>query len=163
MTDMKILFLDIDGVLNSRRSWIGYKRSYADAENGPGWDPVAVGLLQRLVTDCDLFIVISSAWRIGLPNLRVSFIEQWQEWFAVYGWENAPVIDRTEISKEDRWEQIRRYVIIHEPSDYVILDDYDVTNHSDHMYTVNNDVGLDIHTYNAIRERFGLKKHDVWL
>lgn len=49
---MKILFLDIDGVLNSDRSnmaFSGYPHSFSDADMAK-FDNVALGLLRRLVT-----------------------------------------------------------------------------------------------------------------
>lgn len=62
---MKVLFLDIDGVLNSRRSQMafgGYPHDFSSADMAR-FDLVAVGLIRRLcrVTGCS--IVLSSDWR----------------------------------------------------------------------------------------------------
>jgi len=61
---MRVLFLDIDGVLNSKPYFI---------ERGPGWmidreqaddiDPAAVRLLNTLIARTGAAIVISSTWR----------------------------------------------------------------------------------------------------
>lgn len=59
---MKVIFLDIDGVLNSVESAMVYK-SYQRL------NPVCVGLLERLVENTGAKIVISSSWRIGHENL----------------------------------------------------------------------------------------------
>lgn len=57
---MKVLFLDIDGVLNSR--------SWAD-RHGYGWnwrfDPAALEQLERVIATTGAWIVVSSAWRVG--------------------------------------------------------------------------------------------------
>lgn len=70
---MKILFLDIDGVLNSR-AWA--------ERHGDGWnrrlDPLALEQLQRVIYAVpDLKIVASSSWRIGKTHsgLRGALIE----------------------------------------------------------------------------------------
>lgn len=54
---LKVIFLDIDGVLNNEGS---FTKSRMDT-----LDPTAVKLLNDLVMDTDACIVISSAWRIG--------------------------------------------------------------------------------------------------
>lgn len=60
---MKVLFLDIDGVLNSRRSQMAFGAYPHDFSNMQQFDLVAVGLIRRLcrVTDCS--VVLSSDWR----------------------------------------------------------------------------------------------------
>lgn len=68
---MRVLFLDIDGVLNSAT----YYRSLADGRNDglhmkpfdvSQLDPTAVSRLERVVTTTNCEIVISSAWRIAM-------------------------------------------------------------------------------------------------
>ncbi len=66
---MKLLFLDVDGVLNSQR-WCG--------EKGEGWectfDPAALRELERIVHLTCAHIVVSSAWRIG--ESRASMLDK---------------------------------------------------------------------------------------
>jgi hypothetical protein len=76
LTDDKIrvLFLDVDGVLNSHQSIMASIRS-TEKESGPdGWFcPIACSnLLEILARIPDLKIVVSSSWRIGrdLPGIR---------------------------------------------------------------------------------------------
>lgn len=56
---MKILFLDVDGVLNSR-DWA--------ERHGLGWnhrfDPQALQQLERVIATTGAYIVVSSSWRI---------------------------------------------------------------------------------------------------
>ena len=57
---MKVLFLDIDDVLNSCASMI----VLGNEEEEFCLDPIAVGLLKELCNRVDINIVISSSWRI---------------------------------------------------------------------------------------------------
>ena len=64
---MKILFLDIDGVLVSRRSW-GKRHPHGHANA----DPEAVAALNHIIAETGARIVVSSVWRQGqsLTDLR---------------------------------------------------------------------------------------------
>ena len=62
---MKILFLDIDGVLVSDSSFVLYGKM--PRSPGVNWDcfnPVAVALLQKIVRDTGAVCVLSSSWRV---------------------------------------------------------------------------------------------------
>jgi hypothetical protein len=61
----RILFLDIDGVLNSERSCLafgGYPHSFAEAEIAR-FDPVALSMVRKLCAKAECSIVLSSSWR----------------------------------------------------------------------------------------------------
>ena len=67
---MKVIFLDVDGVLNSEQFY--RKRGHPDYrfEDEPPYpvcefDPKAVDLLNQLIKDTESKLVISSTWRIG--------------------------------------------------------------------------------------------------
>jgi hypothetical protein len=66
VTRLRILFLDIDGVLNSHNWW--------DRRPSPNLllDPAAVGRLRRIIETTCCNVVISSTWRIGhtLPSIQ---------------------------------------------------------------------------------------------
>lgn len=63
---MKIIFLDIDGVLNSRKCF--------EEKHFKGWVkicPELVEHLNRIVTNTDARIVVTSIWRLaGLPRIK---------------------------------------------------------------------------------------------
>jgi hypothetical protein len=74
---MKIIFLDIDGVLNSGRSFIAFgKQTHSWEGDDPYYvkitkvtiDPVSVGLLNRVLKDFDAKIVLSSTHRMHFPD-----------------------------------------------------------------------------------------------
>lgn len=91
---MKVIFLDIDGVLNSH-AWAQF--GHGPTEDGTcsvetlKWDPVAVANLRTVAEETGASIVISSAWRGYGKNA----VETWQRMFACYGWPDAPVIGET--------------------------------------------------------------------
>lgn len=62
-TSIKIIFLDLDGVLNS----VNYFKSLAGKNILPDdrLDPDAVALLNKIIKATDAKIVISSSWRLG--------------------------------------------------------------------------------------------------
>jgi hypothetical protein len=67
---MKVIFLDFDGVLNSE-NWYRrrmdlinegkYERNYPSSE----FDPESIKELNRIISETDAKVVISSTWRIG--------------------------------------------------------------------------------------------------
>lgn len=62
---MKVLMLDIDGVLNSTRTQVafyGYPHSFSAADMVK-FDPVALALVRRLCRDSGCKVVLSSSWR----------------------------------------------------------------------------------------------------
>ena len=67
----KILFLDIDGVLNTAL-WFDSKYKNASKDKwGYVFDPTSVANLKRIVDETGAGIVISSSWKFfGLPVLR---------------------------------------------------------------------------------------------
>jgi hypothetical protein len=92
-----VLFLDIDGVLNSldiaSRVGFGYppETDKLSTKESLRWCPMMVARLRRIVarTDCD--IVIMSSWRGYGADCR----KKWQEMFACYDWPDCPVIGET--------------------------------------------------------------------
>jgi hypothetical protein len=95
---MYLIFLDIDGVLNSKRTGCAYSLRGPDpvaAKQGkivePLLDPVAVLMIRRLCQETSAKIVISSSWRDYFSVEE--FIRMFDE---EYGWKNAPIIGKTD-------------------------------------------------------------------
>lgn len=67
---MKVIFLDIDGVLNSQ-DWYVYRRDNIPMDSVQGqypfyeFDPRAVERLNRIIAETGAKIVVSSSWRSG--------------------------------------------------------------------------------------------------
>lgn len=112
---MKVLFLDIDGVLNSRRSCFAFG-GFPHNATGPErqmFDEVAVRLVAGIVRAAGAKVVLSSTWRKH---------ENWTEIGPALG---LPIIDRTPISwKGRRGEEIAEWLAAHpEVESYAIVDD----------------------------------------
>ena len=116
----KIIFLDVDGVLNSaefsRWLWDNHEKKYRGYEM---LDQRAILCLQDIVFVTGAKIVLSSSWRIS--SLRT---KQLEEQLLPYGLE---IIDRTiSDASGGRGEEVKEWLSRHpEVSHFVILDDDD--------------------------------------
>jgi len=115
---MKIIFLDIDGVLNSLRSVI------ALGNCSKHFDPVAVGLIDKLCEDADANVVISSSWRYGDTE---SLITELYDICARY--KEPHFLDRVigetpQLSKGVRGDEINQWLIMHGDDEEAIIETY---------------------------------------
>jgi len=137
----KIIFLDIDGVLNSETDFleaaIKYDPVHSKLQKGERWKIISAGklaLLNGIIKQTDAKIVLSSTWRGKCDGKKMTKI------FQRYGdiWEHdADVfIGQTEnwsrrshfgsYDQEWRGREIGQYLSEHpEIEDYIILDDND--------------------------------------
>lgn len=114
---MKVIFLDIDGVLNSFRTAVAYNGYGHLGSKEHKCDPVAIAMLQRLCKETNAKVVISSTWRIGGAYEDFAFL-------------GVPVIDTTPVlSNCIRGDEIYHWVEITNSTSedkvthYIILDD----------------------------------------
>lgn len=121
---MNIIFLDIDGVLNSIDSVLAFRDEHLFWSNRKeSLDPVSVGLLHQVCIQTDAKIVISSTWR------KLYSEQEFRDIFASYGWSGFPLIGMTTNDKvhPDSWYrgyEIQHWLDNHKFwSNYVILDD----------------------------------------
>lgn len=131
---MKLLFLDIDGVLNSITNMVAYgdvkelaghyKHLFPEDVLGLNhrfeWElnPTQVRLIRKICTATDAKIVVSSSWRSHCTP------EQFNKMFKYIDptWPDL-VIDCTDMDRGIRGEQIQRYLDHSQPENYVIIDD----------------------------------------
>lgn len=129
--DSPVIFLDVDGVLNSHETASEYHRVYE--KNGFGgffnddkdeptyenvlWGPDLVERLRTIVERTGAVIVISSTWRI------THRVHTFPKMFAVYGWDGAPVVGATDRDGPHRGNEIQRFIDRYGVKSYVILDD----------------------------------------
>lgn len=114
---MKILFLDIDGVVNSRRTALafgGYPHDFSPAGMAR-FDPVAIAMVRRLCRETKTSIVLSSTWRLHFTVAEVA------------AGLDLPVIDHTPNSPagyDGRGHEIAAWLAAHpEVDSYAIVDD----------------------------------------
>jgi len=139
---MKIIFLDIDGVLNSASSCLalgGYPqaRSYPGGGHWELFDPIACAVLRKIVGTTGANCVLSSTWR----SMGAVYVAQLAQHLRV------PIVGVTRCDKGDepRGEQIDDWLVEHpEVSRYIIIDDNsDMLPHQEEFFVhVNGAYGL---------------------
>lgn len=121
---MKLLFLDIDGVLNNYRSdlVLGYDKTVDNL------DPIAVMLIQKIVKETDCIICLSSNWRY-----THNYMELGKEL-------DLPILFETkhnDSEDEDRVKEVSEVLDGLKPDSYAILDDEEDRHEFDGMNFVN--------------------------
>lgn len=113
---MKVIFLDIDGVLCCARSCVSHG-GYPAAGNPVSWgkfDEVAIKLLQEAMRKTGAIVVLSSSWR-STVNLEAL---QWRLGIRIES------VTREGTEAEPRGAQIHDWLIRHSGVEaYAILDD----------------------------------------
>ena len=131
----KVIFLDIDGVLNTKEWHCRMTKDTPHDEFGFAFDPIAVSNLAHIIEETGAVIVISSSWKFhGVPKLR----KMWEI-------RNLPgtILDITPNTVSDemllnadldemelgvcRGNEIKEWLSRHkdEVSNYVIIDDFE--------------------------------------
>lgn len=136
---MKVIFLDIDGVLNdnSYREFIG--NYYEDPI-----DEKKLDLLKKIVDKSNAKIVLSSTWRMYWEKDSLS--PDSIQLNRIFNRKNLKIYDKTENFGEDRDYEILIYLAKNDVEEYIILDDFDFnwseTNRK-HFVQTNDETGLD--------------------
>lgn len=111
---MKVVFLDIDGVLNSTRTCVacgGYPFDFTP-EAMDQFDHVALGLIRGIVSVADASVVLSSSWRLT------------HDWNDVAKALALPIMGRTPSLCGPRGAEIAAWLADHpEVEAYAIVDD----------------------------------------
>jgi len=121
---MKLIFLDVDGVLNIMSS--SYTTSYFKPDGSVRYiEDHLVQRLNFLIEETDSYIVISSSWRLDMEDLKVQLEKSnFKYWNRVVG--------QTDYNNKHRGEQIMDFL---EPyndiSHYVVLEDEIIDVHGD--------------------------------
>lgn len=154
-----LLFLDIDGVLNSREMFIERKDIPVPGNLiNQTVSKEAVGLLKELVVDLDLRLVITSAWRsTTMDDFKDRFVDGCLVGNQAVinalnhsGWRgcaNYIVGSTRRLSTGCRGDEIYEWLVTHSRythTPYVIVDDDSdmLTSQLGRLVNVNNEVGL---------------------
>ena len=132
---MKVIFLDVDGVLNSERSFLAGaargKQYEIDQPYDPYWmkitmctiDHVACDLINRICRKTDAKIVVSSTHRKHFAD-NDKKLGAMKEYFNNLGVDGKNIIGWTESLHTIRGIEIKEWLGRHpDVTDYVILDD----------------------------------------
>lgn len=111
---MKVVFLDIDGVLNSHRTAVafgGYPHE-VDGYHRAMFDEVSIALIRGIVKAAEAKVVLSSTWRLTHSCELVGAALE------------MPIIDRTPSLLGGRGKEIKAWLDNHvEVTSYAIVDD----------------------------------------
>lgn len=115
---IKVLFLDIDGVLNSRYWYYTRKREY-NRENE--FDPDCVRMVKHIIKATGCKIVLSSVWRLDEEN-RKEVRDQGFDFIDVTPSLHRPA--NTSWEYRERGREVAAWLSLHpEVTNYAILDD----------------------------------------
>lgn len=155
---MRAIFLDIDGVLNSHRTAVGFQHVLQRK-----LDPVAVMMLHRIVKNAEAVIVISSTWRLskGWKELVWGCLREAGWPWDHYGFipmDTCPIIDRTPKylgAGTVRGDEIAKWLEDNpEYDDYIIIDDDSdmLDDQKDRFIHCDHHIGLGYDQWMKIRE-----------
>lgn len=132
---MKVLFLDIDGVVNSRRSWVRQGQL-------SGIDPELADQVRRIIAETGCEVVLSSTWRCwpdSLARVRAGVTPD------LYG--TTPVLDGY------RGQEVKQWLADHpEVTRYAILDDNTDFDPDQPLFQTSWEVGLTSEIADAVIE-----------
>lgn len=138
---MQVLFLDFDGVLNSAL----WKEYAPPSQRADHLDPSAIKLLAQLLVEADLHVVISSAWRVGIPlqDILGALVRQGLPKDLL-----PRFIGTTPVDDKGRHSQILEWLFNHPEVEYwVSIDDEDFGVPLEHLVLTEYEYGLT--TYNV--------------
>lgn len=141
---MNIIFLDIDGVLNTGRyqDFQEFKYGKSTFNHQFKFDPICMENLKEVAYEFDAYIVISSSWRI--EREEIYYIELLGN-LASYDLHNR-VLGKTPSFSTIRGEEIKQWIIENNNKidNFVILDDEDdMAELVDHLALCNDYYGFD--------------------
>ena len=151
---MKVIFLDIDGVLNTGWWYTQMDRNTPKDKYGYAFDPNAVANLKKIIDETGADIVISSSWKsFGLSELEEMWMDRGLPGKLIGITPNS-VSDEMLLNADlDHMElfsirgiEINEWLIKHEKrvSQYVIIDDMDnmLPEQQSHFVQTNSEVGI---------------------
>jgi hypothetical protein len=147
---MKVLFLDIDGVLNSAKTCCAFGGYPFTMDHIGAFDQAAIRLIQRLC-DQGVQVVLSSSWRND---------KDWETYGPGLG---LPIIDRTPSSMGPRGSEIKQWLDAHpEVEQYAIVDDDRdmLAEQLPRFVKTNGEEGLTFADYRKLCELFGMNPWD---
>lgn len=119
---MTVIFLDIDGVLctplSVRLNWL-FRRPM----ERPFFDPIALGLLRRLVRRTGARVVLSSSWRYSFEDDDTFMQAIRDHFYRTLEANGTPVWDLAPILGRSKGEEIAAWLEQHPGAGFVILDD----------------------------------------
>ncbi len=126
---MKLLFLDIDGVLTSNNTQPNSSFLYTFSKD-------CVTILNRILCYDEVKIILTSSWRI------VFDIEQQIQIFKENGVLQYPYGQTKDLGYENRGLEIKNYLQSEKVTHFVILDDMEIEGFDNNFVRINPSTGL---------------------
>lgn len=140
---MKVIFLDIDGVLNNSALLYHYGSDYIDGD--------MTDLFAGIVKSTGAKVVLSSSWRLDEGSRRIV-----KEALGIHG---IDIIDVTpSMPRMRRCREISRWLLEHpEATDYAIIDDDPDAgvDMEDSFFKTDPEMGLDVKIASAVIRHLG--------
>ena len=144
---MKIIFLDVDGVLNTPKLIKKFGFDFID--------DILVALVARIVRETDAKIVLSSTWRIQEKDKNLVVQSLAQHNLTLH--DSTPVIERSGGWESGGW--VRRHEEIQSWLDqnpnvqkFAIIDDFDDANIEGSFFQTDENIGLTVQIVEKIIE-----------
>ena len=158
----KVIFLDIDGVLNTKYWYSQMDRNAPKDQYGYAFDPTSVANLAQIIEKTGAEIVISSSWKeLGLSELRNmwkerklpgNIIDVTPDYMTDEMLLNADLNDTDIDHLYIRGCEIKGWLELHgaDVSHYVIIDDMDDVIPEQQSHLVQTDPNIGISDWDAI-------------
>lgn len=135
---MKVIFLDVDGVLNTPKLIRSFGFHHID--------DILVALVARIVRETDARIVLSSTWRVNEKNRKLVEDALARHGLVIFGC--TPVIRRSEGWTGDGWvrrhEEIQAWLRANEAVSFAIIDDWEDAEIVGSFFQTDEDLGLTV-------------------
>lgn len=130
---MKVIFLDVDGVLNTPKLIRRFGFDFID--------PILVNLVARIVRETDSKVVLSSSWRTEEKDRRL--VEEALKVCDIEILDSTPVLKRSG-GWVRRHEEIRAWMVDNDVSRFAIIDDQDDACIEGSFFQTEEEVGLTV-------------------
>lgn len=128
---MKVIFLDIDGVLNTDKDIRKFGINYID-EN-------LVAIIYKIIKETNAKIILSSTWRIKKEDKKI--VNSYLSKYNLKIHDCTPIIE-DKIKFIERKEEIKLWLDNNKVDKFAIIDDWDDANIGHSFFLINNSTGI---------------------
>jgi len=146
---MKLIFLDIDGVMTSSSLIMEKGKIYPFSES-------SVIALNNILYSNNVRIILTSSWR------TVFNVEKQCQIFEENGICQMPMGATIDLGFENRSLEIKDYLASHDVENFVILDDMEIENFENHFLRINPENGLTMKNVKEINEILTIQWKKDW-
>jgi len=144
---VKLIFLDIDGVLNAFGSY-GTRTGTLPKSVIMGIEEEKVQILSKLIKETDALLILTSSWKVGWEKDKVKRTKHFDYLEEILAKYNLYITDKTDDLSFNRGHGIKKYLkkFKNKEIKYVILDDDIFSDYDNsllkHLVKTDNKLGL---------------------